>query len=178
MFEQRPEYKVMVDAVYAIAVTRKRGEFITHEEVTEVFGVGPNEKFYVHLMNKVRHRLEKHKFISTMSLRDVGYKLCTVEEQLKLGPWRIRRARKQIRRGEASIKALGHVKSLSINQRNRQALTLTSLETHRRELAVSERVATLVSKPTAVNPRRVIVPREEPKPQLPPTYDNNELRAD
>lgn len=161
MIEQNPVYDQMVDDVYEIAKSKRRGDLLSHDEIREVFGVEPNVGHWQHLMNRVRRRLENRRHISTISIREAGYKLCTIEEQISLGPWRLKRAARQVRRGERSLKALASVASLSPNQRHRQTATLAAMAQHRRSLFSEARTTSLLTKPSPTNPRRIPVAAAE-----------------
>lgn len=154
MFETNEEYDRQVEEIYALALKKKRGDLIAHEEIKAVFGIEPNTGPWQHLMNRVRRRIERERYISTISIRELGYKLCTLNEQIALGPWRLRRAARQVRRGERSVKALDGVANLTAHQRNLQSLTLAGLSKHRRSLYSQAKASTLLRKPTPTNPRR------------------------
>lgn len=155
MFQANDGYGDLVDRVYSLFTPHKRGETVGHDTIRAVMGCDPHTAHWGTVMKRVRRRLETERNISTTVPRDVGYHLCTVEEQIRLAPYRLRRAGRQILRGERSLKALEDVAGLTINQRHRQSISLANLSKHRRDLYAEARTSLALSRPAMTSPRNV-----------------------
>jgi hypothetical protein len=152
-FQPTEEVTRKVDAVYALLAGLSRGQVLGHEAIQEVLGVPPHTGSWSWVMRKARRRLEDEKGVAVWPDYTVGYRLCTVAEQLQLPGRRLRRAVRQVRRGRRSVEALPF-RGLTPHQRRSQLfLAERSLDVERslqRELRTQ--AESLRSTPTV--PRR------------------------
>lgn len=155
MFETNESYAGMVEAVYSLVTSRRRGQDITHDEIRRIVGCEPQAAHWNTIMDRVRDKSEKERGTTITSIRDVGYHLCTVEEQFGEQPRRLRKATRQLRKGERSLKVLARVSGLTTTQRHRQSLAVAGLERHRRELVAETKVAAVIARPHTGNPRYI-----------------------
>ena len=123
MIAPKREITDAVDAVYAATRDLRRGQTLLHETIERLLGVSRHVGMYDHVVRRVRRRLQDERAIATWPEPTVGYRLCTVAEQLALPLHRARRASRQIRRGIRSVEALDGAE-LTIHQRVLQARTL------------------------------------------------------
>lgn len=128
MFESKPEITDSVDAVYAATRDLRRGQVLTHETVERILGARRHVGPYDHVVRRVRRRLQDERSIATWPEPTVGYRLCTIAEQLTLPLRRARRASRQIARGIRSVAVLDDV-DLTTHQRVLQARTLEAAAT-------------------------------------------------
>lgn len=152
MFEANDEVTAMVGLLYDACDGLKRGDVLTRETIGSIVGVYPNTFHWGYVVRQVRRRMERDRHISMMPVIEVGFSLCTIPEQIALGEYRQKRAGRQIRRGERSLKALESVKGLTMHQRRLREVSLNGLRKTRLKIAEEMRTARALATPTL--PRR------------------------
>jgi hypothetical protein len=152
-FEADPEIAGQIEAVYALTSDLGRGQILLHSEIEAVLNTPPHTGRWGHVVRKVRKRLEEERGIATWPDRLVGYRLCSVEEQLHdLPRRRLRRALRQSKRGRLSADAIPG-KSLSAAQKRSRIFVVDQTREMERALRKSIRVQTALLTPRTAAPR-------------------------
>lgn len=156
MFENNERIRKMVEKLYAVTEKLDRGDILTREMIQEVACVEPNTAHWQHIVKQVRIRTRNIRNISMMAIRGVGFGLCTIEQQLELGPYRQRRASRQLGMGRKDYKALRRETNLSAHEKQVLAFRDDSLKLQRQRLERDARCrAALEAQPDAMPlPRR------------------------
>lgn len=157
MIKPKREITDAVDAVYAATRDLRRGQTLLHETIERLLGVDRHVGMYDHVVKRVRRRLQDERAIATWPEPTVGYRLCTIPEQLALPLVRSRRASRQIRRGIRSVEALDGA-DLTIHQRVLQARTLEAAKDAASHVHASIREHTGIFAERAETPRRPLPP--------------------
>lgn len=155
MFEKSVEVAEQVSLVYDHASKLERGQLLTHRAVTSILGVAPHEGSYDHVVRVVRRRMlnEDPRGIAMWPVTGVGYRLCTVEEQLEIPTRLARRGLRRFRWGRKSGEAIP-VNDLTDHQHRIQSATaqrMKALEDAMRD-EIGQQVREI--RPTPVMPRR------------------------
>jgi hypothetical protein len=152
VFEAKEEIAEMVNRLFAMARPLKRGEVIGHDAIREILGVEPHSGHWQHCMGKFRRRMEQERHISVWPVHTVGYKLCTVAEQLELPHIRMVRARRHIKRGMRSLDALPK-SGLTLHQQKVRAAQSANLRKSHRELTSQIHQKVPIQRPAEVLPK-------------------------
>lgn len=155
MISPKREITEAVDAVYAATRDLRRGQVLTHETIERILGVARHVGMYDHVVRRVRRRLQDERSIATWPEPTVGYRLCTIAEQLALPLRRTRRASRQIARGIRSVAVLDSV-DLTMHQRVLQARTLEAAVTSASHVRASIRQHDTLLSARQPAPRRPI----------------------
>lgn len=157
MIKPKREITDAVDAVYAATRDLRRGQTLLHETIERLLGVARHAGMYDHVVKRVRRRLQDERAIATWPEPTVGYRLCTVAEQLALPLHRARRASRQIRRGIRSVAVLDQA-DLTLHQRVLQARTLEAATQTALHVSASIREHDSMLSARAEVPRRPLPP--------------------
>jgi hypothetical protein len=146
MIEESEKIKEMVGLLIEAARPLKRGDILGHERIVGILGVEPHTLHWQGCVIKLKRHMERERGITLWPEHTVGYKLCTIQDQIEVGHERQIRARRQIKKGLRSIKALPS-KGLTLHQQRLRAMYDEGLRKSHREL--SSQIATRVALTTA-----------------------------
>jgi hypothetical protein len=109
------------EAIYKLFEAKERGEFVSHRDIERA---GKLKKFrehnrYFYLMDRVRKQLRVNRGVTLVMDFGLGYRVATVGEQLDEIPRRSKRARRQLARGIADVKALPEMDATDAELRRR-----------------------------------------------------------
>lgn len=153
MFDAREDIAEMVAELIEAARPLKRGEILAHETIVGILGVQPHIHPWQLCLGKLKRRLEADRGITLWSEPGVGYKLCTIQEQLVIGGHiRQVRARRQVTRGIKSIDALAKA-GLTLHQQRLRAAYHEGLRRTHKELTSQINSQVLMERPTPTLPR-------------------------
>lgn len=153
-FERDPQIDAWVDEIYQLAGGLGRGDTLTRAAIKAVLGCEPNTGPWGHVMRRVRARLERERGITCWPVREVGFRLLPVAEHAEVPQRRLRRARRQVRRGRVSLQALPDA-ALSVHMRRVKAETVGRLRETEADLLREERGERAELRPTPPSfPRR------------------------
>lgn len=153
MYEASEALAEMVERLIEAVKPLERGDLLGHDTIGEILGVAPHTLHWQACVNKLKRHMEAERGISLWIEHTVGYKLCTIPEQLELGHIYLVRARRRIRRGIKAIAALPQ-KGLNLHQQKQRAAHQTNLSRSHRDLSASicHRLPTQVASPTLPRP--------------------------
>jgi hypothetical protein len=156
MFDGNPYLDAMVESVMAFAAGLSRGDVLHMERIEHLTGLARYTTGWVSLIKKLKRRMEDARGISFLSVRDVGYKLCTLDENIDEVNRRGRRkAFRALRRAKQSLQCVP-AGELSTHQSRRRALYLDKLdEMHRgmRRAAALQRAEMRSGEQNPIRPR-------------------------
>lgn len=154
MFSTKEEIQRTVDAMVDHVKSLDRGDVVKFGDLETITGTERYAGRWVLYVQKMRRRILKERGIAMRPLVNVGYKLCTKDEQLKYcARNRQRRAVRQLNRGIAEVDHLPH-DGLSLHQQRLRALTLDNLRHERRAVRRCMREQGAEIKRTETLPRR------------------------
>lgn len=153
MFETNARIAQMVESLYGACVSLNRGDILTRETIAEIVQVEPNTAHWQYVVNRVRRRVERDRHISMMPVNEVGFQLLSIQEQIELAQYRERRANRQLRRGERSLKALEGVKGMTVHQRRLRSVNLDGLRSARLKISEELRISAATGRATVALPR-------------------------
>lgn len=133
MFEAKEEITRMVGRLIKVAEPLKRGDVIGHEAIVEILGCQPHTEHWQLCIGKLKRHMERVRGISIWSEPTVGYKLCTIQEQIEIGHTRKVWARRHLKKGIRSVEAVP-TKGLTLHQQKLRAMHSESLKRNHREL--------------------------------------------
>lgn len=110
MFPQKRDITKEVKALIAATEDLPRGSLVTHEEINNAAGINEDHPSRQTILNKWRKHSETTRGITIMPSipAGVGYRLLTVEEQLKVQPLKFRKqAVKKINKAASCLGAIG-----------------------------------------------------------------------
>jgi hypothetical protein len=152
MFPKKPSLQKLMDNLFGYATSLKRGDVMEHDIIITILGVDPHEDYWDYCVGKVRKRLELERGISTWPENGVGYRLCSEDEQLDIPGRRQLRARRQIRRGLASVEALP-IENLTTHQQLGRAMQIDKMKRMDRTITSEMRTNSVLLAPRECNPR-------------------------
>lgn len=163
-FERSEQITLMVEQLLEQLKPLGRGDTIGHNTIAKLLNVGPHEGHWQTVIAKVKRRLEDERGITLWSEREVGYRLLTIQEQLTFAAKaRLRRARRQIRKGLRHVSAVSDV-GLSPHQRRLKAAQIELLKNVREEADSQYRRQCSLAQPAKVHPRPRHLPPTPPQP--------------
>lgn len=152
-FEMTEKVQSALDALMELASPMDRGDTIPYEAIQRVLGVRPHEGYWQHCIYQWNRRMESERGITIWNVREVGYELLTRNRQLQVPNIRIRRARRQIRRGLRSVASLP-VEGLSLHQMRLRQVTIEQSLQADRDLDRQLRIQHKLRQATPTLPRR------------------------
>ena len=155
MFEKDEAIQKAIENVYELTIPLNRGDVLRHESIMAVIRLRPHEEYWQHVVDTVRGRLEERRGISTWPANNIGYALCSEDEQIDIGRRRTRKAYRQIRRARRSVEALPAA-GLSVNRQRRRALTAAHLKETQSTLRKSIKEQKLICASRDKLPRRPV----------------------
>lgn len=127
MFQPNEEKSQKLRDLLDFASKFKRGDTLTYVDIAHVTGVYRDCAGWSSLIYKFKKELERERGIVLLNEHDVGYRLCTTEEQLQVYPRK--KQKSSIRRqkeGMSAVEALDEP-DMSLAQKQYRALSLRNM---------------------------------------------------
>jgi hypothetical protein len=156
MFTTNEALTAALQAVFAFAQDLDRGDILKHADIERVSGFPKDTVQWGALIVKLRRIMQDMRGIALRPIKNVGYKLCTKEEQLKWCPRnRQRRAIRQVNKGVKELSVL-RPEELSLHQQRLRALTIQNMVEERRALKRGVREQRYCMRETEALPQRAM----------------------
>lgn len=158
-----PPIKILAEQVRVVIRTMKRGDILEHVQVEKVAGLSraTDENRYYNLMVLVNELTEEEQGITLGNIKDFGYKLLNVNEQIRERVRREERADRQLQRGLRSVQAI-HPADMTATQKEERRFATSLLVMDRAQIADS-------LKQVRANQQRRAAQRQQPFSASPPT---------
>jgi hypothetical protein len=147
MIKRKPVLDELAERAYATLAGLDRGQVVRTEALEEATGLRRYEGCWGSVVKRLKaHALERRN-IALWAVPEVGYKLCTKDEQLKMVPSkRQRRAARQIARAVREVGALP-AGELTLHQQQLRAAELEQMRRSQRQLRRHLREQEILSRP-------------------------------
>lgn len=106
VFEKDETISDLTDRLYEFTQRLSRGDILTHNAIQSILGVDPHVNPWDNIIEKIRAKMQRERGIWLKPEIKVGYKLCTIKEQLEMPSIRLTRAARQARRGRKHVESL------------------------------------------------------------------------
>lgn len=134
MFLTNEALDQLTNTIFAQTTELDRGDIIPLEMIEEASGFGRYTESWSHLIIKLKRKMLADRAIALWSVRTIGYKLCTKDEQLNMTAEK--RQRKAIRQLSRSLREVGALEpgELSIHMQHVRSIRLRDMLATRRLL--------------------------------------------
>ncbi len=106
MIKAKPIITEMLNKVWEATSSLRRGDILSHEAIAAAAGIEPYSKHWTTIINKLKARFLSELSITLWSVRLVGYKLLSAEEQVnEPAVKRQKRASRQLFRAVNEVEA-------------------------------------------------------------------------
>lgn len=155
MFERNEHITKLVDQVFDAMKGRARGEIMTHGEVAKILKMRPRTGSWEHVMKKVRRRMEAEVGITVHAEYNVGYRLLTVDEQIREPIRGAGRAARIMRRSVASSDRVPD-QDMDMSQRRLRAMISDAGREAEERIRADRRMLAALARPAQAMPRRIL----------------------
>ena len=156
MFQSKKAIREATDRIVASAANLQRGEVLLLTTIESLCQLDRYDPPWGRIVFRVRRDILKTRGIALRPITNVGYRLCTADEQLTECPYgRQKRAVRQMARAIKEIEGLPTA-GLSVHQQRIRALTAGSLRSQRKEIKKAMREQSHEIRKTDTLPRPAI----------------------
>lgn len=137
MFDAKDEIGQMVESVWAIVSELKRGDVLSWSVMEQATGIDRQHCSWGTVKKKIRKRMMAERSIAVRAVTDLGWKLLTHSEQVRVcAKDRQRRAWRQVRRGIQEVSGASP-DELTMHDRQLRLMNLERMKSERRQLGSS-----------------------------------------
>lgn len=105
MFKENAKIAYGMDRIMDRLRTMRRGEVLTHDEISSLSGIRRDSAQYATIRQKIRKHALKHLRFTIVAVQGVGYKIATAGDQANDAMQRANRSSRQLHRGIREVSA-------------------------------------------------------------------------